>query len=59
MKNKRCSNCYFGDKCESLYVCDDYSPIHDLTDDEIAEMVEDGRQEFLDAWREYIEEYSD
>ena len=59
MKNKRCSNCYFGDKCESLYACDDYSPIHDLTDDDIAEMVEDGRQEFLDAWREYIEEYSD
>ena len=59
MKNKRCSNCYFGDKCESLYACDGYSPIHDLTDDEIVEMVEDGRQEFIDAWRKYMAEYSD
>lgn len=59
MKNKRCSDCYFGDKCKSLNACDDYSPIYELTDDEIDEMVEEGRQEFLDAWRQYIEEYSD
>lgn len=59
MKNKRCLNCYFRDKCKSLYACDDYTPIQDLADDDIAEMVEDGRQEFLEAWRKYIEEYSD
>lgn len=59
MKNKRCSNCYFGDKCRSLYDCDNYSPIHDLTDEEVDEMIENGRREFLDEWNQYIEEYSD
>lgn len=59
MKIKRCSNCYFGDKCRNSYVCDNYSPIHDLTDDDIAEMVENGRREFMGEWNQYIEEYSD
>lgn len=59
MKNKRCSNCYFGDKCRNLYDCDNYSPIHDLTDEEVDEMIENGRREFLDEWNQYIEEYSD
>lgn len=59
MKIKRCSNCYFGDKCRSPYACDNYSPIHEFTDDEVDEMIENGRLEFLDEWNQYIEEYSD
>lgn len=59
MKNKKCSNCYFGDKCRSLHVCDDYSPINELTDDEVDEIIEARRHEFLDDWNQYIEECSD
>lgn len=56
---KKCSNCYFGDKCWCLDFCDDYYPIDDLTDEEIDEMIEAGRREFLGEWKQYIEEYSD
>lgn len=58
MNNKKCENCYFGDKCKSLCVCDNYFPIYDLTDDEVAEMVENERPEFQDAWNQYIEKCS-
>ena len=56
--NNRCSNCYFGDKCRSLYACDDYSPIGELTDEDVDEIIETKRQEFLRDWNKYIEENS-
>lgn len=59
MKNNRCSNCYFGDKCRSLYACEYYSPVGELTDEDVDEIIEVGHQEFLDEWNHYIEEYSD
>ena len=59
MKNKKCSNCYFGDKCRISHACDNYSPINDLTDREVDEMIDAKRLEFMDEWNQYIEEYSD
>lgn len=59
MKNRKCSNCYFGDKCRSSHTCDNYSPINDLTDREVDEMIDAKRREFMDEWNQYIEEYSD
>lgn len=59
MKNRKCSNCYFGDKCEGSHACEDYSPIYDVTDDEIAKIIDNRRREFLSAWMKYIEDYRD
>lgn len=60
MNNRRCSNCYFGDKCRSNQACEDYSPIIDEpTDAEVEKMIEDGRETFYEAWNEYISEYED
>lgn len=57
---KKCSNCYFGDKCGCGEICDDYAPLIDeLTDEEVSKMVEIGRVAFYDAWIEYISEYED
>lgn len=56
--NNRCSNCYFGDKCRSLYACDDCSLIDELTDEDVDEIIETKRQEFLRDWNKYIEEHS-
>ena len=59
MLSKRCSNCYFGDKCRSSHVCDDYAPIEEISDLEVEIMVEEGRREFYREWLEYIDECSD
>lgn len=60
MNNRKCSNCYFGDKCKSKQVCEDYSPIIDApTDVEIEKMIENGRNAFYEEWNEYISEYED
>lgn len=55
--NKQCSNCYFGNKCRSLYICEDYSPIN--PDEDTEEIIERGRTEFMEEWFQYIDEYSD
>lgn len=57
--NNTCSNCYFGDKCRSLYACEDYSPISEFADENVDKIIEDERREFLKEWNQYIEEYTD
>lgn len=54
---KHCSNCYYRDMCEQEEPCDDYTPIDESAEDEeIAEMIEERRQEYYEAWFEYIKE---
>lgn len=59
MKNKNCSSCYFGGKCSSSHICDNYSPITELDDEDIELMVESERWTFFDEWQQYVKEYSD
>ena len=52
-----CTCCLFFENCTTFYKdCDAYSPIQE---DDIDEFVESRRQEFYDAWFEYISEYND
>lgn len=57
MNRKTCSNCLYGDQCGSFNICDYFSPMDDA--DDIEAVIENGRQEFLDEWNEYISEYND
>lgn len=53
----KCKNCYFGDKCHCVDGCDDYAPI--TAEDDTDWLIERGRQEFMNEWYTYANEYSD
>lgn len=54
---KRCSDCYFGDKCRSCCVCDNYFPIDpERAEDELFDTIEQERLLYLEAWLEYVED---
>lgn len=60
MSCKKCSNCFFGDKCRSATVCDNYDPITECAEDErIADVLEEGYIEYCDAWETYIKRFRD
>lgn len=54
--NKKCTNCYFGDKCACESICSDYSPIEDNSDFDYA-LVEHNRTEFYKDWTGYIDSF--
>lgn len=49
----KCKDCYFYGKCYLDEECDDFTPI---SDDLSEEELEDLRQEYYEAWVEYISE---
>ncbi|MCQ2052321.1 MAG: hypothetical protein MJZ03_00025 [archaeon] len=54
---KRCSNCIFNntDQCENSLECTSYSPIIEIvSDEEIFDLVEEGRKEYRKEWQRYI-----
>lgn len=51
MKNKKCENCIWFDKCGSETPCDDYYPV---SEEEAAEMqLKEYRSDLLDRHEEY------
>lgn len=55
--SKNCESCVFYDKCASYMVCHDYCSI--LETDDMDELIEAGREEYRNAWFEYIDEDND
>lgn len=54
---KKCSDCYYGDKCPSSSVCEFYTPVGEEAEDlEVEEFIEQQRKEFQEEWDEYIAE---
>lgn len=54
---RRCSNCYYFDKCKGGTLCDDYYPIDEEAEDEmIDELIEDNRRAYRQEWQSYISE---
>lgn len=55
--NKRCSNCYFGDVCNSRRVCEHYTTISsEVEESELEELAKVNRYPYYEAWLEYISE---
>ena len=55
--NKRCSNCYFGDICNSHRICKHYSTISlEIEESEVEELASEYRYPYYEAWLEYINE---
>lgn len=53
----KCNKCCFRDECDHSWNCAYYTPI-DETDDEIyGRIVERDRNEYRNAWYEYINEF--
>lgn len=57
MSKTSCQNCLFVDQCPSARPCKHYSPIDD--DDDGAELIERGREQFYREWKEYMMESQD
>lgn len=54
---RKCSNCYFGDKCRSHRVCSNYCQIDlELADEELFGKIEQDRTLYFKAWVEYIDD---
>ena len=50
-----CRKCIFFTNCPKYYYeCDAYSPIEE---DDVDQIIETGRQEFISEWYEYIKDY--
>lgn len=57
MRDKYCSNCYYGDKCGNPNACKDYTPfIEEDINEEVNDMIENNRRTFRAEWFEYIED---
>lgn len=60
MSKKRCRDCYYGNVCPSKKTCADFSPITEEGEEAVLdEIIETRRNEFREAWNEYINEYID
>lgn len=56
--SKKCGMCLWRDDCEFETPCDYYSDERDdLTDEQIAQYIEERRQEFYREWTRYISQY--
>ena len=57
---RKCDNCVYRDNCKETTPCEDFYPVDDNypTDRMVEKMIEDGRSEYEDAWRSYINEFA-
>ena len=57
---KQCNNCFYHDCCDVAGVCDDYTSLDLLfDDDEVEKIIEDRRTAFYTEWFAYIDENAD
>lgn len=55
--NKRCSNCYFGNICNSRRLCEHYTTIsYEVEELELEDLVKESQYQYYEAWLEYIGE---
>ena len=58
MSNKNCKDCYYGDMCQCAETCEYFTPITAESEDAVIEqIIEQGRDEFIAEWNQYISQF--
>lgn len=55
---RQCVNCYFQGQCRAVGRCDGYTPmLQELEELQLIKAVERSKDEYYDAWLDYISEF--
>lgn len=55
----QCRNCYWNDQCYQLKPCSDYTPLEEISDEEIEERIANERNDYAKEYIRYIAQYAD